>query len=598
MKETAAESLLSMEGLRALYLSLIPLLPTYAHLLASALFPIYTGAHASLSCPSSAEKPARKSKRREDDLDEDDEPVVQKLEGMTTSDALVLPLFAGVMLTGLYFLIKWLEDPALLNKILNLYFAGFSVFSVARLVSDGLDVAHSLVFPRRYMDQGQLWEVKSIDRMVMPVDNTTAPIESRSNPLPGPLGRLNLSPPLLNTFWFLKTFPHRKVTLKLHLPPLLISTIKLSPHSIIGIFTGVTAVLYYNLISKPWPLTNLFGFGFAYGAFQLMSPSSFSIASLLLLGLFFYDIYMVFFTPMMVSVAKHLEIPVKLEFPRPGPGGEAALAMLGLGDVVVPGLVVGLALRFDLWVHYLKKQRTVGERLKVGKNEEVKSEGLKMVKEEYVRATGRWGDRLWTSSGNGAASRTWDFPKTYFSATLFGYVIGMLTTLLVMQVSDHAQPALLYLVPGVLGSLWTTAWARGEFKLLLDFTEADEEEEKQQLDQAKREALRVERKAENIGQNMWDYAAGMFGATEQTNAHAKGRWLEEKSEQDNADSKKEKDTSKDLKVSTKDAHEASGNEEKPDGSRRLFELSLSKYSIEVRLPPPLTKLEVLKKKEQ
>lgn len=33
-------------------------------------------------------------------------------------------------------------------------------------------------------------------------------------------------------------------------------------------------------------------------------------------GLFFYDIFWVFFTPVMVSVAKNFDAPIKLLFPR------------------------------------------------------------------------------------------------------------------------------------------------------------------------------------------------------------------------------------------------------------------------------------------
>ena len=58
-----------------------------------------------------------------------------------------------------------------------------------------------------------------------------------------------------------------------------------------------------------------------------------------------------------------------------------------------------------------------------------------------------------------------------------GYVLGMLTTLGVMHVWGHAQPALLYLVPGVLGSLWLTALVRGELGLMWNFSEESEDEE-------------------------------------------------------------------------------------------------------------------------
>jgi minor histocompatibility antigen H13 len=45
-----------------------------------------------------------------------------------------------------------------------------------------------------------------------------------------------------------------------------------------------------------------------------------------------------------------------------------------------------------------------------------------------------------------------------------------------MVIFNHAQPALLWLVPSVLGSLWGTAVVRGELKLMWEFTEATEEE--------------------------------------------------------------------------------------------------------------------------
>ena len=94
---------------------------------------------------------------------------------------------------------------------------------------------------------------------------------------------------------------------------------------------------------------------------------------------------------------------------------------------------------------------------------------------------GRWGERFWTSYTNEDIPEVLEgciFPKTYFHASLIGYVIGMLVTLGVMQIYGHAQPALLYLVPGTLGSLWGTALIKGDIKTWWAYSEADEEEEK------------------------------------------------------------------------------------------------------------------------
>lgn len=187
--------------------------------------------------------------------------------------------------------------------------------------------------------------------------------------------------------------------------------------------------------------------------------------------------------PMMVTVAKSLDVPIKLMFPRPSaPGDPASVpshAMLGLGDVVLPGIVIGLALRFDLYLFYLRRQKTTPA---------TATSPEKIEKPQYFPLAGRWSDHFWTHSLTGrplwTSSREalskpeapFTFPKTYFKASLVGYVLGLLATLGVMIVWNHAQPALLYLVPGVLGSIWLTALVRGELSLMWNYTEEVEEE--------------------------------------------------------------------------------------------------------------------------
>lgn len=190
---------------------------------------------------------------------------------------------------------------------------------------------------------------------------------------------------------------------------------------------------------------------------------------------------------MMVTVAKSLDVPIKLMFPRPGdpqdPTSAPSHAMLGLGDVVLPGIVIGLALRFDLYLFYLRRQRRVPA-ASVGGAETIE-------KAEYFPLAGRWSDHFWTHSllgrplwakDDNKPEAPFTFPKTYFKASLVGYVLGLLATLGVMMIWNHAQPALLYLVPGVLGSVWLTAAFRGELSLMWNYTEAIEEEEDQQSD--------------------------------------------------------------------------------------------------------------------
>ncbi|XP_052119181.1 signal peptide peptidase 2-like isoform X2 [Arachis duranensis] len=63
-------------------------------------------------------------------------------------------------------------------------------------------------------------------------------------------------------------------------------------------------------------------------------------------GLFVYDIFWDFFTPVMVSAAKSFDAPIKLLSPTAD--STRPFSMLGLGDIVIPGIFIALALRFDV----------------------------------------------------------------------------------------------------------------------------------------------------------------------------------------------------------------------------------------------------------
>nr|POF05969.1 signal peptide peptidase [Quercus suber] len=321
------------------------------------------------------------------------------MEGLSPRDAILFPVTAGVTLAGLYWLIKT-YGARVINAILAWYFSVVGIFSVGQLINDGFTFALGRRAKTMSKYRTTLYILEVIDiKATMTVFNVASAV----------LGLASIA--FANTF-----------------------TVKL------------------------WWLTNLQGFAVCYSALQILSPTTFATGSLILSGLFFYDIWAVFFTPLMVTVAKNLDQPIKLVFPRPDepsatPGEPPirAYSMLGLGDIVLPGIMIGLALRFDLYMFYLRKQQ---------KNvvvEGTTSTASNIVKAPYVRSTGRWDT---------------SFSKPYFTASMVGYLVGMLTTLGIMSVFDHAQPALLYLVPGVLISIWGTALVRGELRPMWEFTEA------------------------------------------------------------------------------------------------------------------------------
>jgi hypothetical protein len=63
--------------------------------------------------------------------------------------------------------------------------------------------------------------------------------------------------------------------------------------------------------------------------------------------------------------------------------------------------------------------------------------------------------------------------KSYFKAVNVGYLLAMVCTIVVMLVFDHGQPALLYLVPGCCLAVLGTAFAKGEYKKLMEHDEND-----------------------------------------------------------------------------------------------------------------------------
>ena len=67
---------------------------------------------------------------------------------------------------------------------------------------------------------------------------------------------------------------------------------------------------------QQWILNNIIGLAFCMNAIELISLDTVSVGCLLLGGLFLYDIFWVFGTDVMVTVAKGLEVPIKCEWRR------------------------------------------------------------------------------------------------------------------------------------------------------------------------------------------------------------------------------------------------------------------------------------------
>uniref|UniRef100_A0A3Q1MD78 Histocompatibility minor 13 n=3 Tax=Bos TaxID=9903 RepID=A0A3Q1MD78_BOVIN len=184
---------------------------------------------------------------------------------------------------------------------------------------------------------------------------------------------------------------------------------------------GLSSIVgVWYLLRKHWIANNLFGLAFSLNGVELLHLNNVSTGCILLGGLFIYDIFWVFGTNVMVTVAKSFEAPIKLVFPQDllEKGLEADnFAMLGLGDIVIPGIFIALLLRFDI---SLKKNT-----------------------------------------------------HTYFYTSFAAYIFGLGLTIFIMHIFKHAQPALLYLVPACIGFPVLVALAKGEVTEMFSYEESN-----------------------------------------------------------------------------------------------------------------------------
>lgn len=190
-------------------------------------------------------------------------------------------------------------------------------------------------------------------------------------------------------------------------------------------FLVCSAVGISHLYRRHWITNNLLAVAFSIYGIENLHLASFKAGTVLLSGLFIYDVFWVFATEVMTTVAKGIDAPILLMFPqdllRNGWLAANKHGMLGLGDIVIPGIFVALLYRFD---------HSVG------------SSKVKDAKSRY-----------------------------YCCITVFAYAFGLLITMGVMHYFKAAQPALLYLVPTCVLIPLIFSLIRGEFKALWNYSE-------------------------------------------------------------------------------------------------------------------------------
>lgn len=294
----------------------------------------------------------------------------EKPESMTSKDAAMFPIIASCTLLGLYIFFK-IFSKEYINLLLTLYFFGLGVLAVTHLLRPNVELVLPASFPNKNYT----------------LDLIEGKDEKKSELVHYEFDRIDL------------------------------------------LCLGISAVLgLWYLLKKHWIANNIFGLAFSLNGVELLHLNTVTTGCILLGGLFVYDIFWVFGTDVMVTVAKSFEAPIKLIFPMDllEKGLSASnFAMLGLGDIVIPGIFIALLLRFD----HSKKDKT---------------------------------------------------SRVYFYSGFVAYFLGLVLTVLVMHTFKAAQPALLYLVPACLGTPITLALLRGEISDLFKYEDNPEKDNKEE----------------------------------------------------------------------------------------------------------------------
>ncbi|KAF9338507.1 Signal peptide peptidase-like 2A [Linnemannia elongata] len=223
--------------------------------------------------------------------------------------------------------------------------------------------------------------------------------------------------------------------------------------------------------SHAWIFQDILG-GFTISLMlKVLKAPSMSSPTLLLLTAFIYDVFFVFVTPYLTSTGESImeaaatgaaltvkeTIPMLFRVPsfRPN-GGEA---MLGFGDVVLPGILVTFLRECDARLE-----------------EDLSLSSVMLIGMDSTSAR-RTSALLLPGSSRKEGGRRW----SYYMTAIMGYAVGLELTFVAMMWSNQGQPALLYLVPCTVIPVVLLASKRHELSLLwngwggLDGEESEDE---------------------------------------------------------------------------------------------------------------------------
>lgn len=227
----------------------------------------------------------------------------------------------------------------------------------------------------------------------------------------------------------------------------------------------------------------MIGIGFCIVFISMVRLPSLKVSLLLLLGLVVYDVIWVYFSKfifnsnVMVKVATKeadnpfeyfakqlnidfkeapkLSLPGKLLIPSNQENG--SYSILGLGDIVIPGLLLCFVLRFDA-----HKRNQLAFNFDVEKSRDTKEEKLAtgFINSNNLKYSASFLRlyRLFYRNFNSVQMKRW----SYFRCSLVGYFFGLFIATMSSEIFREAQPALLFLVPSILFPLIMMAYLNGD----------------------------------------------------------------------------------------------------------------------------------------
>ena len=201
--------------------------------------------------------------------------------------------------------------------------------------------------------------------------------------------------------------------------------------------TIAAAVVLTWILTSHWAVLDVLGVCITVSVVSLIRLPSLKVAAIVLVSLFFYDIFWVFLSPyffesnVMVEVATKkadnpaqavgeymnvpglkdavatLQLPIKLMFPAGVRNGSPVFHMLGLGDMAIPGIFVAFALTFDKYNEEQQEAAVEDESIEVLLQQGSFVGSSKDVERGVSSVSGATGsDTLSNRSGNGSVQKS------------------------------------------------------------------------------------------------------------------------------------------------------------------------------------------------